>query len=244
MSECKSESRAMPVPESVLKKRKRDQELRTKAQAERTASKKRAKSQRKVIFKRAEKYVKECRAAERSLIRMRRQARKTGNFYVEPEAKIIFVVRIRGINRLSPKVRSVMRLLRLLQIHNGVFLKVNRATLNMLKLVEPYIAYGYPNLKSVKELIYKRGYGKVQKQRIPLTDNQIIEANLGKYDILCIEDLIHEIYTCGPHFKEANNFLWPFKLNTPLGGYNQKRRHYNEDGDYGNREEKINKLIQ
>ena len=33
----------------------------------------------------------------------------------------------------------------------------------------------YPNLKSVRELIYKRGYGKVDKQRIALTDNSIVE---------------------------------------------------------------------
>jgi len=30
-----------------------------------------------------------------------------------------------------------------------------------LRIVEPYIAYGYPNLKSARELIYKRGYGKM-----------------------------------------------------------------------------------
>ncbi|CDP19555.1 unnamed protein product [Coffea canephora] len=47
---------------------------------------------------------------------------------------------------------------------NGVFLKVNKATLNTLHRVEPYVAYGYPNLLSVMELIYKRGYGKVNKQ--------------------------------------------------------------------------------
>ena len=35
--------------------------------------------------------------------------------------------------------------------------------------------FRYPNLKSVKELIYKRGYGKLNKQRIPLTDNSIVE---------------------------------------------------------------------
>lgn len=35
--------------------------------------------------------------------------------------------------------------------------------------------YRYPNLKSVKELIYKRGYGKLNKQRSALTDNSIIE---------------------------------------------------------------------
>ena len=31
----------------------------------------------------------------------------------------------------------------------------------MMQRVEPYIAWGYPNHKTVKELIYKRGYGKV-----------------------------------------------------------------------------------
>lgn len=31
----------------------------------------------------------------------------------------------------------------------------------MLKLVQPYVTYGFPSLKTVRELIYKRGYGKV-----------------------------------------------------------------------------------
>lgn len=72
---------------------------------------------------------------------------------------------------------------------------MTKATLEMLKVVEPWIAYGYPNLKTVRELIYKRGYGKVDKQRIALTDNAIIEASLGKFGIVCMEDLIHEIFT-------------------------------------------------
>ena len=74
---------------------------------------------------------------------------------------------------------------------------------------------GYPNLKSVNELIYKRGYGKIHKKRIALTDNSLIAQSLGKYGIICMEDLIHEIYTVGKRFKEANNFLWPFKLSSP-----------------------------
>lgn len=39
--------------------------------------------------------------------------------------------------------------------------QINKATIGLLKRCEPYIAWGYPNLKSVKELIYKRGHGKV-----------------------------------------------------------------------------------
>ena len=40
---------------------------------------------------------------------------------------------------------------------------------------------------------------------------------LGKYGIICMEDLIHEIYTVGPSFKQANNFLHPFQLSCATG---------------------------
>lgn len=109
-----------------------------------------------------------------------------------------------------------------------------------------FLSSSYPNQKTVRELIYKRGFGKVNKQRIPLTDNSIIEKSLAKASkgrIICIEDLIHEIFTVGPNFKEANNFLWPFKLSSPNGGFSKKLLHYNEGGEAGNREDKINALI-
>merc|ERR1711907_615924 len=133
-----------------------------------------------------------------------------GNFFLRPESKVVFAIRVRGIVGVSPKVRKVLQLLRLRQLHNGVFIRLNKATINMLRLVEPYVAYGYPNLKTVKALIYKRGFGKVNKQRIPIADNSVIEGVLGKHDIICVEDLIHEIFTVGPNFKAATNFLWPF----------------------------------
>lgn len=44
---------------------------------------------------------------------------------------------------MHPKVRTIMQLLRLRQIFNGVFMKVNKATVNMLRRVEPYVTYGY-----------------------------------------------------------------------------------------------------
>ena len=78
------------------------------------------------------------------------------------QAGVVLVVRIRGIIGVSPKVRKILQLLRLRQINNSVFVKLNAATVKMLRLVEPYVAYGYPNLKTVRELIYKRGFGKVR----------------------------------------------------------------------------------
>jgi len=87
----------------------------------------------------------------------------------------------------------------------------------MLRLVEPYITYGYPSRKTISQLVYKRGYGKINRQRTPLASNFLIEDNLKQHKIGSIEDVIHELHTCGPHFKEVSNFLWPFKLTSPSG---------------------------
>lgn len=92
-----------------------------------------------------------------------------------------FILTVFSVNGVHPKVRKTLKLLRLRQINNGTFVRLNKATINMLRIAEPYIAWGYPNLKSVRELIYKRGYGKVNNQRIALTDNAIIEKSLGNF---------------------------------------------------------------
>ncbi|KAB2626368.1 60S ribosomal protein L7-2-like [Pyrus ussuriensis x Pyrus communis] len=238
------EGKAAPVvPESVLKKRKREEQWALAKKKDLESAKKKSSENRKLIYNRAKQYAKEYDEEQKELIRLKREAKLKGGFYVNPEAKLLFIIRIRGINAIDPKTKKILQLLRLRQIFNGVFLKVNKATLNMLHRVEPYVTYGYPNLKSVKELIYKRGYGKLNKQRTALTDNSIVEQALGKFGIICVEDLIHEILTVGRHFKEANNFLWPFKLKAPLGGLKKKRNHYVEGGDAGNREDYINELI-
>jgi len=234
---------AVPAPESFLKKKKTQEALAAKAAASALKLKKARKVTRKIQFKRAEKYVKEYRSQQLNEIRLKRQARSAGNFFVPSEPKVVFAMRIKGINRVAPKTKKILQLLRLRQINNGVFIKMNKATMTMLHLIEPYVTYGEPSLKTVSSLIYKRGFGKVNKQRIALTDNAIIAKELGQYGIICVEDLIHEIYTVGPHFKEANNFLWPFKLNNPTGGFSDKGTHFIEGGDAGNREEFINNLV-
>lgn len=238
------------VPETQLKKRKSQEKEREAKAAEEKKRKDANKKKREVIFKRAESYVKEYRDAERENIRLRREAKQSGSYYVPAEPKLVFVMRIKGINKIDPKKRKTLQLLRLLQINSGVFIKLTKATVEMLKIVEPFVAYGYPNLKSVRELVYKRGYGKVKTtpaaypQRIPLADNAVVEENLGKFGIVCMEDLIHEIYTVGPNFKQASNFLWPFKLSSPNGGFRKRKfKHYVEGGDLGNREDKINALV-
>jgi len=233
------------VPEPVKLKLARNAALAEEKLAA-TASKKKDRADvRHSLKMRTLKYDKEYATFQRKLISARRQAKTAGNFFVEPEPKLLFVTRIVGIIKLSPKPRKVLQLLRLKQLHNGVFLKVNKPILQMLKNVSPYTTYGYPSLKTVRDLVYKRGFGKVNKCRIPLNDNEIISNKLGEFGIHGMEDIVHEIYTVGPHFKQVSNFLWPFKLSAPRGGFTCKRHGYNEirKGDWGNREDMINELI-
>jgi len=237
------EGKLPAVPETILKRRKRQAENRALRAKEAVKAKVARKAKRADIFKRAEKFAKEYQDQERDEIRLRREARKEGNYYVPGDPKLAFVMRIRGINQVSPKVKKVLQLFRLRQINNGVFIKLNKATTNMLRICEPYITWGAPNLKSVRELVYKRGFVKIDGNRTAITSNDLIEKSLGKFGIICVEDLIHEILTVGPNFKYASNFLWPFKLNTPTGGWRKKVNHFVEGGDFGCREDKINELL-
>ncbi|KAL0599700.1 60S ribosomal protein L7 [Plecturocebus cupreus] len=170
-------------------------ELKIKHLRKKFAQKMPQKARKKLIYERAKHYHKEYRQTYRTEIRMTCLARKAGSLSVPAEPKLAFVIRIRGINGVSSKVQKMLSLLCLHQIFNRTFVKFNKASINMLRIVEPYIAWGCPNLKSVSELIYKGGYGKINKKRIALTDNALIDRSLGKYGIIYMEDLIHEIYT-------------------------------------------------
>merc|ERR1719271_424971 len=233
----------VPVPESVLKKRKTQEKIAADKAAAAADAKAARKDKRVAAYKSAEKYVKEYRALAKQRVRMHRQAKAAGNHFVDAESKLIFVVRIRGLADMHPKTKKILQLMRLRQMNMGVFMKSSKAATEMLTRVEPYLSYGYPSLKSVRDLVYKPGFGKINKQRIPLTDNAVVEKGLGKYGVTCMEDIVHEIFTVGPNFREVNNFLWPFKLRPAKGGQAVKRKGFNEGGQCGNREQYMNGLI-
>lgn len=95
-----------------------------------------------MIFKRAEQYVREYRSKEKDEVRLRRMAKANNNFYVPAEPKLAVVLRLKGINNIAPKPKKIMQLLRLRQINNATFIKLNKATIEMLKWIEPYVTWG------------------------------------------------------------------------------------------------------
>lgn len=212
--------------------------------AEREKAKANAQKNKQYYLESGKKHWEEFEKHQKHIVDATREAKKNNSFFVPDEPKFFFVIRIKGLNRIPPKEKKILRLFRLRQLHNAVFVKNSKATMNMLRKIEPWVTFGTPSRGTIRKLIYKRGYGKVNGQRIPLSSNTIVEGQLGKHNIKSIEDLIHEIWSCGEHFKEANAFLWPFKLDSPKGGLSTKRHSYLNGGDFGPREEFINKLTE
>ena len=133
---------------------------------------------------------------------------------VPDKHSLAFVVHIERINGVSSLVQRTIARFCLSKIFGDVFMKVTPPTIKTLCIVEPYVTWGFPNLKSVQELILKRGQAKVKNkvETIPLTDNTVIEKHLGKFHVICLEDLIHEIAFPGKNFQVIAGFLHPFQL--------------------------------
>ncbi|OAY80352.1 60S ribosomal protein L7-4 [Ananas comosus] len=231
------------VHETVLKKRKNNEEWAVKRRQRLGARKQQKREDLKLAIKRPEEFVKEYRDKELDLVRMKHRLKMHKLPSHDIKSKLLFVIRIHGSKDMHPKTRKILNKLRLRQILSGVFLKANEATLTMLLSVEPFITYGYPNLKSVKELIYKKGCGWANRENVPLTENNAIEQALGKLGIICIEDIVREIATVGPHFKDVASFLLPFTLKCPERRLRMKKKPYKNGGDTGNREDLMNELI-
>ncbi|KAK2845989.1 hypothetical protein Q7C36_010843 [Tachysurus vachellii] len=230
------------VPENLLKKRKAYQAIKA-TQAKLALLQKRKTNKGQLKFTRLEEFHKNSKRKHRDEVRLARNRHRPPPPLPLAKNSLVFAVRIRQIKGISPKVRKIIHMLRLRKIFSGTFIKVSKTSMNMLQVVEPYVAWGFPNLKSVRDLILKRGQGKVDKRKIPLTDNVVIEKHLGQYGIICLEDLIHEIYSTGKNFKVVNRFLWPFCLSVPRHAARDKVGLLKEMGEPGPRAEDINRVI-
>jgi large subunit ribosomal protein L7e len=114
-----------------------------------------------------------------------------------------------------------------------------------LRALDSYIAYGYISLKSVEELIHRRAYSNTDGVRKPLNTNLLVENILGEKNILCLNDLVHEIYNVGENFNDANEILAPFDLSAPIGNYEKKvlQVHSDEKGFLNEKMEEFLKKI-
>lgn len=190
----------------------------------------------------------EYRKAERDDLRMRREVEKFGlkpKFFVrDGSKKLLLVFRHRGERIASQNCIKILREFRLSKKYNATLVKATEENFKLLSAVEPYVIWGYPTITTVRDLIFKYGFCKENGKKQTIASNQQVEKALGQHNIICIEDLVHEIFTVGPNFDAANRYLMHFRLQAPKTGWEKsKGQHYAKGGECGFRGEEINELF-
>lgn len=176
-------------------------------------------SHKKQGFLKAEVFVNKFRKAERDAKRMRRTILSETLFKTPVDAEnqeLLVVFRHRAHRIASPVTAKILKSIKLGQLHNVVFLKNDTESSALLKLVEPYVTWGYPDINTVRNLIFKHGFFNINNKRTALDSNKLIEDHLGEHGIICIEDIIHEIFTVSDNFKKIKEVLLPFHVSYTL----------------------------
>lgn len=208
---------------------------------------------RKNQFCRPEFFIGDFRKAERDSMRIKRNFLKTGVHLKDDRiehGRLILVFRHRGKYIANKEVIHMLRRLGLPFKRRAVLLKLTEGVHAMLKMVEPWVIWGYPNIGTVRELIYKYGLFKSAKgekgpKKIPIASNKQVEEKFGHLGIICVEDLLHELLTCGPNFDEVTKILHTFELRSPVDGWKTARRGKLRKlgGEAGFRGEEINEFF-
>lgn len=107
---------------------------------------------------------------------------------------------------------KVLNSLRMGNRHDCVLLKNSKENQILLKIVEPFVCFGYPTVGTVRELIFKKGFAFMGGRKIPIQSNKLIEDNLGQHGVICLEDVIHELSSVGEKFDFVVKFLSPFQV--------------------------------
>lgn len=168
---------------------------------------------KKRSFIKPEAFINEYRKAERDANRMRR-ALLTKSVFTTPneDQKLLVAYRHRAHKIASEVTQKILNSLRLGQLHNAAFLRNNKENTALLKLVEPYVCWGYPNINTIRDIIFKHGFMRIDGKKTAITSNKMIEDELGESGIICIEDVVHEIFSVTDNFEKIQTTLLPFHV--------------------------------
>merc|ERR1712071_53687 len=209
------------VPEYLLKQRKRNTEVRIKAQKKtdrQIAKNVRGRRQPKPInFKRLEWFVERANKREWERLRVIREARKPKvvqetNLERLPKAKsdcpAILIIRTCRKQYLTKAAKTLFNKMRLMRVYQACLVRLDQAMINRLAILKECVVWGHVEPLTVRNLILKRGRMGTQAAPVPLT-----------YNVICLEDLVFELTQSeAKHFQVCSSVLLPFQLGIPEGG--------------------------
>lgn len=155
------------------------------------------------------------------------------DFYVSEEPKWHFI-RIRGISGMSPKVQKVPQLLHLCQILSGTSVKLNKASVNTLRTVEPFVSWGAQTWRqwmgwSTRVFMAKSAKSELPWQITHWLLSLLLNLTSSAWKIWFVRSILLENASA-----EETTACGPF----PWGAVKKMTTHFVEGGNAGNREDR------
>ena len=143
------------------------------------------------------------------------------SFALAPEQRVpvdvlLCCLRVREARNATPQAQKILMELGLKELNNCSFVMSTLDNLKKLLMVADYIAYGQPTKATLENVIRKRGFLKTKEgNRVPISDNALIEDLLGASGIICVEDIIDSLWACKKSvaaYEAVRGSLWPIQL--------------------------------
>lgn len=210
------EGQTLKVAETVLKRRHED----LQEKAERAKEMRRLKRARKISLqtntvKSAQHFVKKALAAAQDRKRLRVQRNRVPKQQRKPQARLYCVVRNHRKGGCKETLAALASL-GLTRPYSCTLIPNDEAATKLLRAVSPFVFYGLPSPTTVRRLFITRGRMQTEEgegeEGVPLSDNVMIEEAFGSFGVLCLEDLLDEVISCGPHFGEIMQRVGHFQL--------------------------------
>ena len=225
--------------------RRKTESLNKEAYSERIKSMLLAKKRRRNLneYISVDKLVKNNRERQKSYAYFKRSVKKRSTID-ESVNRPLIAIRICGEKqRIAKEIKDVLHKLGLFRLFSCAFLKNDPVTREALKIVNSYVTYGFVSQENIHEILIRRGKLLEEGKDVRNLDNEAIEAALGSKNILCFEDLVHEITTIGKHFNEVVNFVGNIWLRPSEEVKTKVNKEFSKAGSQGNRGEAINELL-
>lgn len=232
--------------ETILKNKTKLRELRERKAKQKLKNIITMKNRKKPTdeIKRPEDFVIEYREKQKNYRQYKNRKNKKLDILNIQDNDLIFIIRIKGNKHLTDHQKTIFKILKLIKQHEGSIYIVDKNLKKIISSVENFIIYGFINKKNFKNILSKRGFLKYDNGLKAIKSNKLVEDVFGEQNIICIEDLVSEVFSKGKHFVVIKKFLRTFKLNKPTEGYGDKSSKFEKGGAWGFYGEKLNSLIE
>lgn len=160
---------------------------------------------------------------------MKRRASSRVRCKVDEKMSLLAAVRVRGVPDTRKKTRHTLETLCLHNKNNAVIVPDNDAQAGMLVQAKDYIAYGSVDRDTVESLLSRKG----------TVDGTALPDAVDELGYDSVSDLVDALEDGDVTIGQLRNqgLQVPFRLSPPSKGYRDTRRHYQQSGSLGERDD-------